>query len=212
MENATRLYNDKRGALLVKNLQKANFEAYYCATREEALAKALELIPAGSAVGWGGAASAEQIGLMDAIKSGDYTAIDRNAAKDMAERTAIMRSCFDADYFITGANAVSLTGEMVNIDGNGNRVGMIVYGPRNILVVAGINKVCDDLEAAVRRARTVAAPMNQQRFLGDAPCSVTGTCADCKAPGCICAQMLITRTSRPAGRIKFVIVGEELGF
>lgn len=212
MENAARLYNEKRGALLVKNLQKANFEAYYCAGKEEALAKVLELIPEGSTVGWGGARSAQQVGVMDAINAGNYDALDRDQAKDPDERVAIMRRCFDADYFITGANAISMTGEMVNIDGTGNRVSAIVWGPKYIVVVAGMNKVCDTLEDAVRRARTVAAPMNKQRFLGDSPCSVTGTCADCKAPGCICAQMLITRTSRPAGRIKFVIVGENLGY
>jgi hypothetical protein len=113
--------------------------------------------------------------------------------------------------FLTGANGLSMDGEMVNIDGQGNRVAAIVYGPKSVLVIAGMNKVVDTLEDAVTRARTVAAPMNQQRFGLPNPCTVTGTCADCKSQTCICNQILITRNCRPVGRIKFIIVGEELG-
>ncbi len=212
MENATRAYYDKRGEVLVKNLQKRHFEAYYCAGKAEALAKVLELIPEGSSVGWGGATSASQVGVQAALNAGSYKTIDRDAVSDPAEKNRLMRSCFDADYFITGANALSLDGQMVNIDGNGNRVGMIVYGPKNIIVVVGMNKVCPTLEDAVKRARTVAAPMNQQRFGLPNPCTCTGVCADCLCETSICNQILITRHCKPAGRIKFVLVGEELGF
>ena len=122
-----------------------------------------------------------------------------------------MKSCLMADVFITGANAISLDGQMVNIDGNGNRVAAIVYGPESVIVIAGMNKVVDTLDDAVRRARTVAAPSNKQRFALQTPCEVTGSCADCKSDGCICNQILITRNCKPAGRIKFILVGEELG-
>ena len=114
--------------------------------------------------------------------------------------------------FITGTNALSLDGQLVNIDGNGNRVAAIVYGPDSVLVIAGMNKVTDTLEDAVTRARTVAVPMNKQRFPAQTPCEVTGSCADCKSDGCICNQILITRNCNPAGRIKVILVGEELGF
>ena len=212
MEQATRSYFDKRGEVLVKNLQKRHFEAYYCATKEAALEQVLALIPEGSTVGWGGAISAAQVGVQEAVHAGNYTVIDRDRFSDPAEKLRCMRQCFDADYFITGANGLSLDGQMVNIDGNGNRVGMIVYGPKNIIVVAGMNKVCATLEDAVRRARTVAAPMNQQRFGLQNPCTCTGVCADCLSESSICNQILITRNCKPAGRIKFVLVGEELGF
>ena len=212
MESATRSYFDKRGEVLVKNLQKRHFEAYYCATREAALKQVLALIPEGSTVGWGGAISAAQVGVQEAVHAGNYTVIDRDQFSDPAEKLRCMRQCFDADYFITGANAISLDGQMVNIDGNGNRVGMIVYGPRNIIVVAGMNKVCATIEDAVRRARTMAAPMNQQRFGLNNPCTCTGVCSDCLSESSICNQILITRNCKPAGRIKFVLVGEELGF
>lgn len=205
-------YYEKRGQLLVKNLRSHHFEAYYCDNREEALHKALELIPEGATVGWGGALSAQQIGLMDAIHAGNYTAIDRDQAPNPAERVKAMKRCLTADVFITGANALSMDGQMVNIDGNGNRVAAIVYGPDSVIVVAGMNKAVDTLEAAVIRARTIAAPVNMQRFGLDTPCNVTGTCANCKSEGCICNQILITRNSKPAGRIKIILVGEDLGF
>ena len=205
----TELFYEKRGKLLVKNLQSRHFEAYYCKTGAQALEKALSLIPEGSRVGWGGAMSAQQIGLMDAVKAGNYRPIDRETFGD---REAAMMECLHADVFITGANALSMDGQMVNIDGTGNRVAAIVYGPKSVIVIAGMNKVEETLEAAVLRARNVAAPMNQQRFLRDAPCSTTACCSDCKSDGCICNQILITRNCRPDGRIKFILVGENLGF
>lgn len=211
MTDPKQKYYNKRGALLVKNLHSRHFEAYYCETGEQALEKALELIPKGATVGWGGAMSAKQIGLLDAMNNGEYNAIDRDKAPNPEERKKAMKSCLLADVFITGANALSMDGQMVNIDGNGNRVAPIVYGPDSIIVIAGMNKVMDTLEAAVIRARTVAAPMNKQRFELQTPCEVTGTCADCKSEGCICNQILITRNSKPAGRIKMILVGEDLG-
>lgn len=204
-------YYEKRAQLLVKNLHSRHFDAYYCETAQQALAKALELIPEGSTVGWGGAMSAEQIGLIDALRAGNYATIDRDKAPTPTEREKAMKQCLMADVFVAGANALSIDGQMVSIDGNGNRVAALVYGPDSVVIVAGMNKVVDSLEDAVRRARTVAAPSNKQRFALQTPCEVTGTCADCKSDGCICNQILITRNCKPAGRIKFVIVGEELG-
>ena len=204
-------YYKKRGEILVKNLKARHFDAWYCDTKAEALAKALELIPEGSSVGWGGAMSAQQIGLMTALHEGNYNAIDRDLAKSPKEREQAMKDCMFADFFLTGANALSLDGQMVNIDGAGNRVSAIIYGPKNILVIAGMNKVMDNLDSAIQRARTVAAPMNKQRFEPNTPCAVTGSCADCKVEGCICNHIVVTRHCRPVGRIKFILVGESLG-
>lgn len=212
MTEFTKKYYEKRAQVLVKNLKSRHFEAYYCTDKAQALEKALELIPKGASVGWGGAVSAEQIGLIDAVRSGEYQTIDRAKGKTPEEQKQIMKQCLQAEVFLTGANALSMDGQMVNIDGNGNRVAAIVYGPESIIVIAGMNKVVDTLEDAVTRARTVAAPINKQRFPNQTPCEVTGTCADCKAVDCICNQILITRHCRPVGRIKFVIVGEDLGF
>lgn len=206
------LYYEKQGNILVNNLKKRHFDAWYCANRQEALAKALELIPEGATVGWGGARSAQEIGLMDALNAGNYRTIDRDQLKTLEEKQQAAKDCLSADVFLTGANGLSLDGQMVNIDGNGNRVAAILFGPTSVLVIAGMNKVMDSLESAVKRARNVAAPMNEQRFLENTPCAVTGVCADCKSEDCICNQIVITRHCRPAGRIKFILVGEELGF
>ena len=206
-----KLYQCK-GQRLVNNLKARHFDAYYCETAEEGLEKALSLIPSGATVGWGGAASARQIGLMDAIHKGNYIAIDRDMCPTPEEKALAARKCLDADVFITGANGISMDGQMVNIDGMGNRVSAIIYGPESVIVIAGMNKVADNLDAAIFRARTVAAPINAQRFGGDKPCIKTGTCGDCKSEDCICNQIVITRHCRPAGRIKFVIIGEDLGF
>ena len=194
MTDPKRKYYEKRANVLIKNLHSRHFEACYCADKAEALKKALEWIPAGSSV-----------------RTGDYRALDRERAATPEERKAIMKQCLGADVFITGANALSLDGQMVNIDGNGNRVAAIVYGPESVIVIAGMNKVMDSLDAAVERARTVAAPQNKQRFDSKTPCEVTGACADCKSDGCICNQILITRNCNPPGRIKFILVGEDLG-
>ena len=120
-------YYNKRGEILVKNLRSRHYDAYYCETKADALAKALELIPKGATVGWGGAMSAKQIGLLDAVNAGDYNAIDREKTTTPEERKKAMKSCLLADVFITGANALSLDGQMVNIDGVGNRVALLRY-------------------------------------------------------------------------------------
>ena len=212
MSNPKKMYYEKRGQVLVRNLKSRHFEAFYCADKKLALEKVLELIPKEKTVSWGGCESAAEIGLMEILQGGDYNTIDRSKGTTPEERTKLMKQGMLADVFITGANALSLDGQMVNIDGAGNRVASIVYGPDSVIVIAGMNKVEDTIEAAVQRARTVAAPMNKQRFDNMTPCGVTGICADCKSEGCICNQILITRHCRPVGRIKFMIVGEELGF
>ena len=213
MATPKEIFYAKRGAQLVKNLQSRHFEAYYCATKEEALAKALELIPEGSTVGWGGTMTATDMGLLNALRTGNYKAIDRDKCATMEEREQVQREVFFADAFVTGANALSLDGQMVNIDGTGNRVAPIIYGPKSVIVVAGMNKVEDTLADAMTRARTIAAPMNKQRFeMLQTPCAVTGSCADCKSVQSICNQIVITRNGRPEGRIKFVIIGEDMGF
>ena len=212
MATPKELYYAKRGEILVKNLRSRHFDAHYCTTKEEALEKALSLIPQGASVGWGGATSAQQIGLLQAVRQGDYRPIDRDSCQTPLEKQQAMRNAMTADVFITGANALSLDGQMVNIDGMGNRVASIIYGPKTVIVIAGMNKVEDTLEKAMIRARTVAAPINQQRFMGDTPCSKTGSCGDCKSESCICNQIVITRHCRPVERIRFILVGEDLGF
>ena len=204
----------KRNALLaetvIKGLKSRNMTGWYAETREEAQAKALELIPEGSSVTMGGAVSAHEIGLVQALKEGNYRFIDRDA---VADKRAAMLAAYDADVFLSGVNAMTSDGILVNIDGNANRVSAIAQGPRKVIFIAGMNKVCGaDLDGAMKRARNVAAPVNAQRFGLSTPCTKTGTCMDCKSPDTICCQFLITRFSRHAGRIHVILVNDNLGF
>ena len=204
---------EKRNELLaqtvIKGLKSRNMTGYYAASKEEALRIALDLIPEGSAVTMGGAMSAHEIGLVDALKNGNYNFIDRDV---YADKRAAMLAAYDADVFLSSANAITSDGVMVNIDGNSNRVSAIAQGPKKVVFIVGMNKVCGDIDGAIKRARNVAAPVNAQRFGLSTPCSKTGACMNCKSPDTICCQILITRYSRHADRIHVILVNDSLGF
>lgn len=204
--------NQMLGEKVVKALSTRNIEAFYADSKEKALGKALELIPEGSTVAWGGSMSIEEIGLKKAICEGNYKELNRDHAKTPEEKRAIELATYDVDYFLTSANAISEDGVIVNIDGNSNRVSAIAYGPKHVLMIIGMNKVVKDAENALSRARNEAAPINAQRFNIDTPCKKTGACFDCQSPSSICCQFLITRRSMHAGRIKVILVNDELGF
>lgn len=193
---------------IIKNLNKRNTQGYYCATKEETLQKALQLMPAKSSIGWGGSMSLEEIGLLDAIKQGDYNAIDRTQGDPKEQASKI----FLADYFLMSTNAITLDGELINIDGRANRICYLCYGPEHVLIIAGMNKVVPDIENGIKRVRNMATPPNTTRLHKDTPCAKVGRCMDCLAPDCICNQVLVTRRSGQAGRISVILVGEELGY
>lgn len=206
----------KRNQLLaqkvIKGLESRNMKGYYAADKEEALKIALELIPENSSVTMGGAMSAREIGLVDAIKNGKYHFIEREGASTDQEKRKATLEGYDADYFLASANAMTEDGVIVNIDGNSNRVSMIAHGPKHVLFIVGMNKICDDVDGAMKRARNVAAPINAQRFDLNTPCAKTGSCMNCKSPDTICCQFLITRYSRHTDRIHVILVNDNLGF
>ena len=203
----------KRSELLaqkvIKGLASRNMTGYYAANREEAKAIALSLIPENSSIAMGGAMSAHEIGLVDALKNGPYRFIDRDA---MSDKRAAMLLAYDADFFLSSVNAMTEDGVLINIDGNANRVSAIAQGPKHVLFIVGMNKVYSDVDGAMKRARSVAAPINAQRFGLSTPCAKTGSCMNCKSPDTICCQFLITRFSRHAGRIHVILVNDTLGF
>ena len=201
--------NDLLAERVIKGLQSRNMTGYYARTREEALEKALKLIPEGSSISMGGATSVHEIGLSDAVKTDKYNFIDRDATED---KRAAMLAAYDADVFLSSCNAMTEDGILVNIDGNANRVSAIAQGPKKVIFIVSMNKVCIDVDSAVKRARNVAAPINAQRFGLSTPCSKTGSCMNCKSPDTICCQFLITRFSRHKDRIHVILVGEDLGF
>ena len=203
----------KRNELLaqkvIKGLASRNMTGYYAASAEEAKKIALDLIPEGSSISMGGGMSVHEIGLVEALKEGNYNFIDRDKAED---KRAAMLAAYDADFFLSGCNAMTEDGVLVNIDGNANRVSAIAQGPKKVIFIVGMNKVCDDVDGAMKRARNVAAPINSQRFGLDTPCCKTGSCMNCKSPDTICCQFLITRFSRHEGRIHVILVNDSLGF
>ena len=209
MDENARKRNRILAQRVIKGLASRNMEGFYAETREEALKTALSLIPEGASVTMGGCTSAREIGLVDAVRNGSYRFIDRD---NYADKRAAMLAAYDADVFLASANAMTEDGVIVNIDGNANRVSAIAQGPRMVLFIVGMNKVCPNTDSALKRARNVAAPTNAQRFDVDTPCKKTGTCMDCKSPDTICCQFLITRFSRHKGRIKVVLVNEAIGF
>lgn len=203
----------KRNELLaqkvIKGLESRNMSGYYAASKEEALEIAKTLIPEGAKVTHGGTFSVEEIGLEDELKSGKYEFCDRNTVSD---KRAAELFAYDADVYLGSVNAITEDGILVNIDGNANRVSAYAYGPKKLVLIVGMNKVADDIDGALKRARNVAATMNTQRFNIDTPCTKTGGCMNCKSPDTICCQFLITRFSRHAGRIHVVLVNDNLGF
>ena len=201
--------NDLLAQKVIKGLESRNMTGYYAHNKEEALETALSLIPEGSTVTMGGGMSIHEIGLSDALMSERYNFIDRD---QMEDKRAAMLMAYDADFFLSSCNAITEDGVLVNIDGNSNRVSAIAQGPHKVLFIVGMNKVCSDIDGAMKRARNVAAPINAQRFGIDTPCTRTGSCMNCKSPDTICCQFLITRYSRHAGRIHVILVDDFLGF
>ncbi len=203
----------KRNELLaqktIEGLKSRNMEGYYAASREEALKIALDMIPEGSSISMGGGMSVHEIGLSYALKNGNYNFIDRDEYED--KRKAMLLA-YDADYYLASCNAMTDDGVLVNIDGNSNRVSAIAQGPKHVIFIVGMNKICNDVDSAMKRARNVAAPINVQRFGLNTPCSKKGTCFNCKSPDTICCQILITRFSRHPGRISVILVNDNLGF
>ena len=188
--------NDLLAQKVIKGLESRNMKGFYAHSKGEALQIALGLIPDGSSVTMGGSVSAREIGLVDTLKVGNYSFIDRDLAND---KRAAALAAYDVDVFLASCNAMTEDGILVNIDGNANRVSAIAYGPRKVIFIVGMNKVCKDVDSAMKRARNVAAPINAQRFGLDTPCSKTGSCMDCKSPDTICCQFLITRYSAAQG-------------
>lgn len=204
--------NANAAATIIKGLQKRNMEGYFCETKEEAVEKALSLMPEGSVISWGGSMSIGECGLMDAIKEKDYTLIDRMTATTPQERREIYAKTVMADYYLMSTNAITMEGELVNIDGFCNRVACLCAGPENVIVIAGMNKVVKNVQSGFDRIRTKAAPANTTRLGKKTPCAANGVCGDCYSPECICSQMVVTRRSGIPGRIKVILVNEELGF
>ena len=197
---------------IIQNLKRRNMSAYYCSTSAEAIKLALSLTENNTTVSFGGSTTLEETGLLTKLKEGTYNLLDRSSATTPEEIRSIYHDSFDADTYFMSTNAISLDGQLVNIDGRGNRVAALIYGPKQVIILAGMNKVESSLEDAINRVQNFAAPANTQRLSRQTPCRKTGFCHDCQTDDCICCNTVITRRSGEEGRIKVILIGEVLGY
>lgn len=210
---------------LMKNLENNNMKPYFCENKEEAKALVMSLIDKGATVTNGGSVTMKEIGVMDAVKEReDITYLDRNAKGLTPEEVKeIYKKAFFADVYLMSTNALTLSGELYNVDGNSNRVAALLYGPESVIVVCGVNKIVENLDEAVKRVKTVAAPKNTVRLHTGSYCENAGECMSlknqgafmcdgCKGSGRICCNYVVSAQQRHKDRIKVIIVNEELGY
>lgn len=204
-------YYENIANTIIKNFKKRQIEGYYCNDKNAAVEKALDLIPKGASVGWGGSKTLIETGLLYAIQQ-DYKIIDRDKATNLEEQRKCYGEICCSDFFLMSTNAITLDGELINIDGRGNCVAFLCYGPQNVLILTGMNKVVTDIDAGLKRVRNIASPPNAIRLNRKTPCAITGKCEDCYSTDSMCGQIVITRFSLIPNRIKVILIGEELGY
>ena len=198
--NPRQMHYETLAGTIIKNLARRRMEGYYCATVEDAEKMAFSFLTPGCTVSFGGSMTLEDTGMLTALRH------------DPEETKKIYHDALSSDFYFMSTNAITKDGELVNIDGTGNRVAALIYGPEHVIVMAGMNKVAANVDEALSRVHGTATPMNCKRLGKKTPCSTTGTCADCLSPDCICNQVVITRRSGIEGRIKVILIGEELGY
>lgn len=197
---------------IIKKLNSRNMEGYFFADSSSCVKAITDLIEDGSVISWGGSESIKECGLMDAIRSGNYTLVDRLTASSPEESRELYVKAVLSDYYLMSTNAITYDGELINIDGNGNRVACLIHGPKNVILVVGMNKLVPDVESGYARVRNIASPANAKRLNRNTPCFKIGKCGNCLADDCMCNQVVITRRSGIPGRIKVFFVAEELGY
>lgn len=205
-------FYENQAATIIKKLNMRKMEGYYCKNVEEAKAKMLELIGnEKKTVGYGGSMTLDENGFKDSVTAAGHELIIRENYKTPEEEKELKSKLTNADFFLMSTNAITLDGELVNIDGRGNRVSYLIYGPDNVIVIAGMNKVVSTVEDGYRRIRNIATPPNCNRLDCKTPCANTGKCGECFTDS-ICCEFVTTRMSRVPNRIKVILVGETLGY
>ena len=204
---------EKTARAVIKGLKKRNIEGFWCPTSADAARLVLGMMQDGDSVTWGGSETFKDSGVKSALaESGRFRMVDRTTAKTPEEKREMWRDRTTADWFFMSANALTLDGEMVNVDGNSDRLSLLLHGPAHVVALVGMNKIVSDVESGYKRIRTTVCPLNAERLHPNTPCELTGVCADCHSKGCMCCEVVVTRHSRHDGRIKVVLIGEELGY
>lgn len=207
-----KIYYENLADSIIEKFNKRGIEGYYCDNAEDALLTAKRFLTPGCSISWGGSQTLSEIGLLDELIASDYIIYDRNSAKTPEEKSAIYSKIVTSDYYFMSSNAITLDGQLVNIDGIGNRVACLITGPKNVIIIAGMNKITTDTTTGIERVRNMASPPNAVRLGSKTPCAELGKCANCLVEDCLCCEIVITRKSRIPGRIKVILVGEELGY
>lgn len=207
-----KLYYENLADSLIEKFNLRGIEGYYCDNAKEALIMAKRFLTPGCSISWGGSETLNEIGLITELKASDYILYDRSEAKTPEERTAMYSKIVTSDYFFMSSNAITLDGQLINIDASGNRVACLIAGPKNVIIIAGMNKIVTDVNTGIERVRNMASPPNVIRLGFKTPCAELGRCANCLSEDCICCEIVITRKSKIPGRIKVILVGEELGY
>ncbi|OUP06077.1 lactate utilization protein [Collinsella sp. An2] len=204
---------EKTAGTVIKNLGKHNMDGYFCATSADAVDLVTSWMHEGDSVTWGGSETFKETGMKAALEeAGCYQMLDRASATTPEEQREMWRDRTTADWFFMSANALTVSGELVNIDGNSDRCSLLLHGPAHVVVLVGMNKMVADVDAGIKRIRTITCPLNAERLHTETPCELTGVCADCHAPKCMCCNVVVTRHSRHEGRIRVVLIGEDLGY
>jgi hypothetical protein len=207
-------YKEKLAQKTIESLEKNNIGACYIETVEEACSKVISLIPQGSKVGHGGSLTLQQLGIMEVLRKGNYNFIDRTVLSiGEADKYRQRIESLSADVFLMSTNAITMDGQLVNIDGSGNRVAALIFGPSKVIVIAGINKIVPNIEAAIDRIKNYVAPIHAKRRDRQLPCAKEGKCVNCHAPKRFCNSLVITEHQylESKGRLLVIIVGKELG-
>ena len=207
-----KVYYENLADTIIEKFNKRGIEGYYCDNREDALLTAKRFLTPGCSISWGGSETLNEIGIFDELYDSDYIIYDRMSATTPEEKSQMYGKAVTADYYFMSSNAITQDGQLVNIDGGGNRAACLITGPKNVIIIAGMNKIVTDVTAGINRVQNMASPPNCVRLELKTPCAEIGRCANCLVDDCICCEIVITRKSKIPGRIKVILVGEELGF
>lgn len=212
MQDNVKKGNEVKATTLINKLEKRFIKGYYCTSRATAIDKIIALLEDDGTISWGGSATLDELGIKTVVRDKGYRVIDRDSAENLVQRKELMRQAFFSSTYLTSTNAITMDGELVNIDGNGNRVAAISFGPDSVIVVAGMNKIVSDIPSAIQRIKLDACVPNAIRFDLQTPCAKNGVCSNCLCSDCMCAQLVITRFSKTPWRIKVILVDDLLGF
>lgn len=206
---------DKKVEYTIENLGKNNIYACYVETKEDVIPKVLEFLKDGDKVSCGGSMTLFETGIVEYLRNGKYNYLDRYDPIIPADKMDdLFTDALSCDTYFSSSNAITENGELLNIDGRGNRVAALMYGPKSVIIIAGYNKIVPDINAAYERAKNIAAPANAKRLGYPIPCGTTGKCMKCSAPAKFCSLFTVIGYQLPIrkDRIKVIFVGEELGY